>query len=200
MIVIINYGMGNLGSLLNMMKRIGAKAIISSDVSDIRRADKLLLPGVGAFDSGMKNLKSLGLVSVLNDKVLTDKTPILGICLGMQLFTQGSQEGQEPGLGWLEAKVLRFNLEGLKVPHMGWNIVLPVKNNFLFKELENQARFYFAHSYYVACQEKTDVLAHTCYGHDFVSVLQRNNIMGTQFHPEKSHKFGMRLLKKFLEH
>ena len=202
MIIIINYGMGNLGSILNMLKKISAPAIISSDAEEIRRADKLILPGVGAFDNGMINLDSLGFVPVIEEKVLHQKTPILGICLGMQLMTKSSEEGKLPGLGWIDAQTARFKHDpalNLKIPHMGWNTISMKKEHPLFREMHSDPRFYFVHSFHALCYNVQDVLTTSHYGYDFVSAFQRNNIMGVQFHPEKSHKYGMRLLKNFAE-
>ena len=202
MIAIINYGLGNLGSILNMLKKIGAPAIISSDTEEILRADKLILPGVGAFDNGMKNLNALGLIPVVEEKVLHNKTPILGICLGMQLMTKNSEEGTLPGLGWIDAETIRFRHEpamNLKIPHMGWNSVAAAKDSPLFKGMYPDPRFYFVHSFHAVCYNAQDVLATSHYGYDFVSAFQRGNIMGVQFHPEKSHKYGMRLLNNFAE-
>ncbi|MDD5593721.1 MAG: imidazole glycerol phosphate synthase subunit HisH [Candidatus Margulisbacteria bacterium] len=203
MIVIVDYGLGNLGSILNMLKKIGAEARISSDVSVIEKADKLILPGVGAFDNGMRNINDLGLLGVLEQKALKENVPVLGICLGMQLLTAKSEEGERPGLGWVEAKTVRFKFDddsskGLKVPHMGWNNICRVKNNPLFSG-ENDERFYFVHSYHVVCHDKENVISLTKYGYDFVSGFQKDNIYGVQFHPEKSHKYGMRLLRNFAE-
>jgi imidazole glycerol-phosphate synthase subunit HisH len=203
MITIIDYGMGNLGSIANMLKKVGAKAVISSDISTIEKADKLILPGVGAFNNGMAKLAELGLIPCLNAKVLEAKTPILGVCLGMQLITHKSEEGNLPGLGWLEAETKRFRFEpyqsGLKVPHMGWNLINIKQPHPVFNEMYEEPRFYFVHSYYVACHNEQDVLATTTYGHEFVSAVAKENIVGMQFHPEKSHKFGMKLLKNFVE-
>lgn len=200
MIVIIDYGMGNLGSIQNMLKKIGAKAIISSKIADIEKADKLILPGVGAFDNGMTNLDKLGLISILNEIIFNKKIPLLGICLGMQLLTKRSEEGILSGLGWLDAEVVRFKFDSLtcslKIPHMGWNTVELVKDSHLFNGLY-PSRFYFVHSYHVVCNDRLDVLAETCYGYNFVSAVQKDNILGVQFHPEKSHKFGMELFKNF---
>jgi glutamine amidotransferase len=199
MIVIIDYGMGNLGSIANMIKKVGAKSIITSDLEEIKRADKLILPGVGSFNNGMRELKELGLIDTLNTKVLEDKTPILGICLGMQLMTQSSEEGELDGLGWIEAESKRFVSKSLKVPHMGWNIIYNQKESKLFTPTDDEERFYFVHSYYVSCNNREDILTTTSYGHNFVSSFEKENIVGVQFHPEKSHKFGMRLFKNFVE-
>ena len=203
MIVIIDYKMGNLGSILNMLKKIGAPAMASSLPEDILQADKLILPGVGAFDNGMTNLKESGLLSVLNEKVLAKKTPILGICLGMQLLTRRSAEGGLEGLGWIEADTVRFRFgkeeSTLKVPHMGWNTVRFKPGSILSSGLENEARFYFVHSFHVVCDREENVAGKTFYGYEFSSAIQNGNIMGVQFHPEKSHKYGLRLLKNFVE-
>jgi glutamine amidotransferase len=203
MIVIIDYGMGNLGSIANMLKKVGAQVMVSPDAAVIATADKLILPGVGAFDQGMKNLAQYGLISLLNRKVLEDKTPILGICLGMQFMTHRSDEGKLPGLGWIEADTLRFHFgpdrTDLKIPHMGWNTVKVCKDSPLFNDMYPEPRFYFVHSYHVVCRSKQDILTKTFHGYDFVSSFVKENIVGVQFHPEKSHKFGMRLLKNFVE-
>ncbi len=203
MIVIINYGMGNLGSIANMLKKLGAQVMISSDGAVISEADKLIMPGIGAFDQGMKNLAEYGLISLLNRKVLEGKTPILGICLGMQLFTNSSEEGILSGLGWVEAETLRFKFnesqKTLKIPHMGWNTVKVCKDSPLFYDMFQEPRFYFVHSYHVVCRNEQVILTKTFYGYDFVSSFVKENIVGVQFHPEKSHKFGIRLLKSFVE-
>jgi imidazole glycerol-phosphate synthase subunit HisH len=203
MIVVIDYGMGNVGSILNMLKKIGAKAILSSKVADVGEAEKLILPGIGAFDHGMKNLDSLGLIPVLHDKVRRLGSPILGICLGMQLFTLRSEEGVQTGLGWLDGETIRFETEvgqaKLRVPHMGWNTVQLKADSVLFDGVGSDSRFYFVHSYHVTCTDPADVLAMTSYGHEFVSAVQKGRIVGVQFHPEKSHKFGMQILKNFVD-
>ena len=202
MIAIVDYGVGNLGSVLNMLKKIGAAAVISSQAKDIEAADKIILPGVGAFDNATKNLSDLGLIPVLNKRVMQDKVPILGICLGLELFTQRSQEGKSAGLGWLDAETVKFNFakqEPLKVPHMGWNRVVVLRKNILFDNMEQDARFYFVHSYHVVCRDTNDALAKTNYGYDFTSAVVKENIAGVQFHPEKSHKFGIQLFKNFVE-
>jgi glutamine amidotransferase len=203
MIVIIDYGMGNLGSVANMLKKIGAKPVITSDIATIEKADKLILPGVGAFDNGMQRLDELGLTSVLNAKVLQARTPILGLCLGMQLFTKSSEEGVLPGLGWINAETIRFHFaqdeNDLKIPHMGWNSIQITNASPIWEEMYPDARFYFVHSYHVRCSNEQDVTATTRYGYEFAAAVMRENIVGTQFHPEKSHKFGMKLLRNFVE-
>ena len=201
--IIIDYHMGNLGSILNMLKKIGVDAAFSSDPSEIRKADRLILPGVGAFDHGMANLERMGLIPVLNEKVLQGHTPVLGICLGMQLMTKSSEEGKKTaGLGWINAHTVRFRHDAalnLKVPHMGWNVIIPKKESPLFADMHAAPRFYFVHSYHVVCADPGDVLTATPYGYEFTSSFQHGNVIGVQFHPEKSHKFGMRLLKNFAE-
>lgn len=202
MIVVVDYGMGNLGSIMNMLKKLEARAILSSSIADIENAQKLILPGVGSFDTGMKNLDTLGLVPILNKKVIEDKTPILGICLGMQLFTRRSEEGNLPGLGWIDAETTKFKFDDAqgmknKIPHMGWNTIEVMKANELFNGMYPEPRFYFVHSYHVSCNREEDILTKTFYGYYFVSSIVRHNILGVQFHPEKSHKFGMKLLGNF---
>jgi glutamine amidotransferase len=201
MIVVIDYGMGNLGSVANMFKRVGAESVISGNAAIIEKADKLVLPGVGAFDTGMRNLRELGLIPLLNDKVLNQRTPVLGVCLGMQLLTGRSEEGDLPGLGWIEGNTVRFRFDqasqALKVPHMGWNSVNATRGSFLFDGMYDAPRFYFVHSYHVVCNDRDDVLCTSSYGYEFTSAIMRDNILGTQFHPEKSHKFGMKIYENF---
>lgn len=203
MIVIIDYNTGNIGSIQNMLKKIGHPSTISSGANDIVKAEKLILPGVGAFDSGIKNLKNLDLIDVINEMVIQKKTPFLGICLGMQLLTKRSEEGKLPGLGFIDANTVKFQNyrsdKNLRIPHMGWNTTQLLKDSHIFKTMPENFRFYFVHSYYVECNNKEDILATTYHGHHFVSAFQKDNIFGVQFHPEKSHKFGMQLLKNFLE-
>jgi glutamine amidotransferase len=200
MIVIIDYGMGNLGSTKNMLKRLGVESIISDNHSDVLKADKLILPGVGAFDHGMKNLKEKQLVPVLNQRVIVDKVPLLGICLGMQLLTGHSEEGCLKGLGWIDAETVRFKFSNeslLKIPHMGWNEVLLNKNSPLLNGIGDRPKYYFVHSYHVVCHKKEDEILNTFYGFNFTSAIQKDNIFGVQFHPEKSHMFGMKILDNF---
>ena len=199
MITIVDYNMGNLGSILNMLKKIGQEAQIAADAALIENADKLVLPGVGAFDAGMDNLERSGLIPLLNRRVLKDRVPTLGICLGMQLMTRSSEEGTRAGLGWIDAEALRFRPAdvSLKVPHMGWNRVMPLRPSPLTDELPEEPRFYFVHSFFVRCHDDADVLLTTPFDNPFASAFQRGNLWGVQFHPEKSHKFGMALLRNF---
>lgn len=201
MITIVDYGMGNLGSIRNMLKKVGFDSRISFAPEHILDATKLILPGVGSFDAGMENLERSGLIPLLNERVMNARVPILGICLGMQLMARSSAEGRLAGLGWLRAAAHRFpKADGsLKVPHMGWNLALPVRTSPLLENLPAEPRFYFVHSYYIHCDDTDDVLMTTQYGLQFHSAFQRANIAGVQFHPEKSHKFGMRLLRNFAE-
>lgn len=200
MIAIIDYEVGNLNSIKNMLQRLGANSVITSNPSEIQAADKIILPGVGSFDEGMTKLNESGLIPTLDKVVKEDKKPVLGICLGMQLMTKKSEEGSLPGLGWVDADVVKFDLEdkSFKVPHMGWNYVNPVKENNLI-QTEKHARFYFVHSYYVKCNKSEDILAKSHHGIEFVSAFQSDNIIGIQAHPEKSHKYGLSFLKKFTD-
>ncbi|MES2628598.1 MAG: imidazole glycerol phosphate synthase subunit HisH [Bacteroidota bacterium] len=200
MIAIINYGLGNLTSILNMFRRIGADAVITSDPAEIAAADKLLLPGVGHFKTGMETLRSSGLVDVLEKEVFEKKKPILGICLGAQLMTKHSEEGDVAGLGWVDARTRKFDasrLSELKIPHMAWSDVSFVDSNPLWTDLPADPRFYHVHSYHFDFEDSADVSATARYGYDFVTAFHRGNIYGTQFHPEKSHKFGMKVLENF---
>ncbi len=199
MITIIDYGMGNLGSVQNMLNRIGVQSQVTNSITAIEKADKLLLPGVGAFGAAMTLIKEKNLVDILNYKVVEKKTPVLGICLGMQLLTEHSEEGNVKGLGWIKAVTKKFQFEdnNLKIPHMGWNFVNLKQKNALIENLDAESKFYFVHSYYVECTDPNNVLATTFYGKDFHSIINDDNIFGAQFHPEKSHKFGMQILSNF---
>lgn len=204
MLTIIDYKAGNVRSIQNMLKKIGTKSIISDKIEDIENADKLILPGVGSFDYGMEQLEKSGLISVLNKKVLEDKTQILGICLGVQLFTKGSAEGNRKGLGWIDAQTIPFDKtrlpENCKIPHMGWAEINYNENCKLFQNMhELPPRFYFVHSYHLQTENKNNIIATTTYGYEFVVGLKKDNIIGVQFHPEKSHKFGMQVLRNFVE-
>lgn len=201
MITIIDYGAGNIKSIKNMLKKIGVNSTISNDFDIISTADKLILPGVGHFGHGMRNLNETGLVELLKTRVLVDKVPLLGICLGAQLLANASEEAEEIGLGLVDMEVKRFDekilQEGLKIPHMGWNEIDFKKDSILAKDLPTESRFYFVHSFHMQPKRVEDVLASTNYGYDFTAAVQKDNIFGVQFHPEKSHKFGMQLLKNF---
>lgn len=206
MIAVIDYGIGNLGSIKSMLDRIGIESVITSDPSTIAKSDKLVLPGVGAFDRGMANLRSYGLLPILHDKVRNQRSMVLGICLGMQLLTSKSEEGREPGLGWIAGEAVRFRpgmsdssqRGALPVPHMGWNeTIVQNTESALFEGLGPSPRFYFVHSYYVRVDDPATTVARAHYGVDFTCALQQDNIFGVQFHPEKSHRFGMRLLANF---
>ena len=204
MVTIVDYGMGNLGSVKNMLKKIGEESIITSNKEDILNATKLLLPGVGSFDHAMINLKEMDLIDLIKEKVLEKKIPILGICSGMQLLTKGSEEGNLEGFGFIDAYVKKFDFisfdNHLPIPHMGWNKTYLQKESNLYKDNNNKnRRFYFVHSYAVLCEDKNDILTITKYGYNFVSSFEKNNVIGCQFHPEKSHKYGMKLLKNFVE-
>lgn len=202
MITIIDYKTGNLGSIQNILKKIGVESIITSDKNEIANAKKLILPGVGSFDTGMSNLSALGIIDILNHKVIYEKIPVLGICLGMQLLSKSSEEGKLPGLGWIDSVTKRFNFintREYKIPHIGWNFIKVRKESKLLKNMYDDPRFYFVHSFYLAANDTNDILASSTYELEFTSAIERDNILGVQFHPEKSHKFGMALLKNFVE-
>jgi imidazole glycerol-phosphate synthase subunit HisH len=203
MITIIDYKIGNLGSIKNMLKRIGVESLITSNIEDIENAEKLILPGVGHFDYGMKNLHQSGLVEILSQRVLQNKVPILGICLGVQLLTESSDEGIEKGLGWIKGKTIAFDktqfTENQKIPHMGWGEIENYASSRLFENMYQDPRYYFVHSYHLALKEKKEELCTMHYGYGFCAGIEKDNILGVQFHPEKSHKFGMRLLENFIK-
>lgn len=202
MIAIVDYGLGNLGSVKNMLRKLGAPSVITGKPEELTQATALILPGVGHFDTGMKNLRAAGLDQVLGTQVLEKKVPILGICLGVQLFARKSEEGTEPGLGWIAADVKRFTFpegKALPVPHMGWNEVEWSDSKLLAGATHGEARFYFVHSYHVVPDDPADVAATATYGSNFVAAIAHGNIMGAQFHPEKSHRFGMALLRNWVE-
>jgi len=201
MIVIVDYGMGNLGSIKNMFKKIGVFATITSDRDQIKNAKKIVLPGVGSFDEGMKNIERLGIDHIIYEKARA-KTPILGICLGMQLLFKCSDEGIQRGLDLISGTVKKFDYSNyqLRIPHMGWNSASISKpNNALLRDLPADSRFYFVHSYYAQCNSENNVILKTKYGVDFHSGVCHNNIWGVQFHPEKSHKYGMKIFQNFSE-
>jgi glutamine amidotransferase len=199
-IVIVDHGMGNLGSVYNMLHRIGADGVRSADPEVITKADKLVLAGIGAFDGAASRLAELGLIDVLNDAVLRRRIPVLGVCLGMQLMARSSEEGSRAGLGWLDADVRRFSFDGgtrLPLPHMGWEEVQPTRDSPLL-DASREHRFYFSHAYHLVCHDPADVAAVATYGYEFPAAVHRDNILGTQFHPEKSHAFGAEVYRRFV--
>lgn len=200
MIAIINYGLGNLTSIQNMFRRISVDAIITDDPQKIRDASKLLLPGVGHFKKGMANLQDTGLGELLNREVKENGKPILGICLGAQLMTKHSEEGDVDGLGWVDAVTVRFDkdkLNNLPVPHMGWSDIKLTNKCELWKNLPVDPRFYFVHAYHFSFEMPEEIVATSLYGYEFACAFKKDNVFGAQFHPEKSHKFGMRVLENF---
>lgn len=200
MISVVDYGVANLGSMLNMLRKVGVQAERVSTPEQIEVAERIVLPGIGAFDNGMSALDERGLVDPLRRKVLVEGAPLLGVCLGMQMLGEASEEGSLRGLGLVAATCRRFVPpagSGLKVPHIGWSRITPSRDSALLSGIDDQSRFYFVHSYHVCCADPHDVLAVSNYGGQFVSAINRGNIFGVQFHPEKSHRFGMTVLRNF---
>lgn len=199
MVVIIDYGLGNLRSVMGALNKLGVEAVVSSKKEDLEQADKFILPGVGAFGDGMRNLKSLGLIDLLQRLVCEEKKPILGICLGSQLMAKESFEfGHHQGLGWIDASVVRLDTIHLRVPHVGWNNLIQVKKDILFEGIADNELFYFVHSFYVRSNNQEAVTGVCEYGIKFTAALHQDNIYATQFHPEKSQQSGLTLLKNFL--
>lgn len=203
MIVILDYGVGNLTSIKNMLRKAGANSVITNDKGAVADASKLILPGIGAFEYGMGKLRSMPYFDVLNQRVLEEKTPVLGVCLGAQLLFKQSEEGAfTEGLGWIDGRVERFKVEEmntpLKVPHMGWSDIHLNKSSRLFEGMYNEPRFYFVHTYHMVCNDPNDALVNCEYGYPFVAGVEKENILGVQFHPEKSHKFGLKLYSNFI--
>lgn len=202
MIAIVDYGVGNLGSIRNMLQKAGAaEVVLATNHEDIKKADKIILPGVGSFDTGMRMLNESGMRQELDEQVLKKQKPILGICLGMQMLGSGSEEGKEPGMGYIDFKCRKFSTQdsNLRVPHMGWDYVEIMKGGRLTKDAKDKLRFYFVHSYYAECGNEDDILFSCDYGVTFAAGVNRNNIYGVQFHPEKSHNYGKWLIKNFVE-
>ncbi len=201
MIGIIDYGLGNVKAFANLYKSLNIPVQIIKEPVEFKKISKIILPGVGAFDYAMQKLEASGLKSSLEEMVLVQRIPVLGICVGMQILARSSEEGSLPGLAWIEGTVRKFEFSSLNnstcVPHMGWNNVTPLKADGLFKHLDEQSLFYFLHSYYFQCERSSDIIAITDYGGAFASAVNSGNISGVQFHPEKSHRFGTRLLENF---
>lgn len=199
---VIDYGVNNVGSVVNALRRAGVLPVVVKDEAGVRAASALVLPGVGAFDTGVKNLRELGMFDAIKDRVANEKVPLMGICLGMQLLSKGSEEGTLEGLGLVPATTRRFAFEGenkkLKVPHMGWNETRCTDADFFQGLLDDETRFYYVHSYHVVCEEPADVAAKCHYGIDFTAAVHRGHVFGTQFHPEKSHRFGVRTLGNYV--
>lgn len=194
---LVSYGLGNLGSVVNMLKRVGAESRLVSTPDEILASERLLLPGIGAFDTGMRMLDERGLTPAIKEFAATGK-PVLGICLGMQLLLDSSEEGQAAGLGLIPGRSLRIPEEGgVRVPHMGWNLVEPTHDDALVADLPADSRFYFVHSYRVVPDDDGHILGITRYGVPFASMVRAGNVMGAQYHPEKSHDFGKRILRNF---
>lgn len=202
MVVIVNYGVGNLNSIKNALSKIRVESVITSDPEVLKDAGKIIFPGVGSYDYAINCLGRLKLTEVLHEKALSEKTPILGICLGMQLMSKKSEEGQSPGFGWIDGETVKFSfpddMRKLRIPHMGWNHIAVQQKGSILDNLYEEPRFYFVHSYHVRCANRENVLAVTEYGGEFTSAVIKDNIIGVQFHPEKSHKYGMQVLKNFI--
>ncbi|WP_394993437.1 imidazole glycerol phosphate synthase subunit HisH [Emticicia sp.] len=201
MIGIINYGSGNIYAIANLHKRLNIPYFLSENHEELQKADKLILPGVGAFDETMRMLHNSGLKSLLDELVLVNKVPIMGVCVGMQIMANGSEEGKLDGFGWIKGKVKKIDekllLHKPYIPHMGWNEINPTRQSDLFKNIDTQKGFYFLHSYYFSCENESDTLAYTNYGKQFSSVVNLENVYGVQFHPEKSHSNGINIFKNF---
>lgn len=201
MIAIIDYGLGNIKAFANVYKQLNIQAMVVNHPEQLAKADKIILPGVGSFDYAMQRLIDSGMVETLNDMVLKKSIPVLGICVGMQMLAISSQEGNLPGLGWIDATVKRFDSSTFNhpacIPHMGWNDVMPTGTTRLMQNLGQNARFYFLHSYYFNSNREENIIATTDYGIQFTSAIGFNNIFGVQFHPEKSHQWGVQLLKNY---
>jgi imidazole glycerol-phosphate synthase subunit HisH len=203
MVAILDYGLGNPFSIANMISRAGGSSVVTSDAAVIASANQIILPGVGSFDEGIANLHNFGLYNVLQERVINRKVPFLGICLGMQLLSKSSEEGSLPGLGWIDSNTVRFSGQtfsekAFRIPHMGWTDVEENADFELISSVSGKPRFYFVHSYHVVCNDPADVVLEADYGIPFTAAIQRDNIYGVQFHPEKSHKYGLHLIENFI--
>ena len=201
MITIINYGLGNIKAFVNVYKKLSIPVRVASSIEDLSHVQKIILPGVGAFDYAMEKLEKSGMRNRINELVTEKGVPVIGICVGMQMLAKSSEEGNLPGLGWVDATVKKFDISKIKttthLPHMGWNDVSPQNGNHLFEGLNNDAKFYFLHSYYFSCNQADDAIAVSTYGDTFVCAINYKNIYGVQFHPEKSHHYGVKVLENF---
>lgn len=202
MIAIVDLGIGNISSVGNIVKKAGGEFFVCKNHKELSNCSKIIMPGVGAFDRGVNGLIKGDWVEALNESVLNDRKKVLGICLGMQLMCHHSEEGELKGLGWIDADVKRFNFSNvdgnLKIPHMGWNTIQVENESNLLSISDEEKRFYFVHSYHVVCHETQDILLTSNYGYDFTSAFRRDNVYGVQFHPEKSHRFGVELIRNFI--
>lgn len=201
-LAILDHGFSNLYSIVNMLKHLNFYPKVIQNPKDLTKADKIILPGIGFASNVWRQLEEKGFLDPLRECVEVKKTPILGICVGMQLMTEGSEEGNSPGFGWIKGRCLRFQPsknKPIKVPHMAWNKVLPAPHKHLFDHTADPQKFYFVHSFYVKCERENDIAALCHYGHDFVAAIEHENVFGVQFHPEKSHTYGLRLFQNFLK-
>ncbi len=201
MIKIIDYGVGNIKAFVNLYKRLGIEIEIASNEKSLSNASKLILPGVGHFDYAMDKFSESGMMNTVNNLVVNEKVPVLGICVGMQIMARSSDEGSKKGLGWINANVKKIdtNKNNLRLPHMGWNNIIINKNDSILKNLDNDSRFYFLHSYFFNCKNEQNIIAFSNYGLNFPSIIRQDNIIGIQCHPEKSHEFGEQILKNFFD-
>lgn len=203
MITIIDYGLGNILAFVNIYSRLNIPVVVAKSAKDLHRASRLILPGVGSFDHAMLRFDQSGMRHIVEQLVIQEKKPVLGICVGMQMLAKSSDEGDLPGLGWIDGNVKKFDLSampaGTYLPHMGWNDVIPVRDGGLFNKIEQDSQFYFLHSFYFECTQQSNVLAISDYGGNFTSAVRQDNVYGVQFHPEKSHHFGSQLLRNFAE-
>jgi glutamine amidotransferase len=202
MITIVDYGMGNLGSIKNTFRRLNIEVNITSTPSDILKAERIILPGVGAFDQGIHNLKERGLLQALTTSVMNNQIPFLGICLGMQLLSNRSEEGKKDGMGWIDADTVLFHFNNpddhRKIPHIGWNSLNLVRENSIVADVTPDDRFYFVHSYHISNIDNNLIIGTTEYGYSFPSVIRQDNILGIQCHPERSHRSGLKILQNFM--
>jgi len=203
MITIIDYGLGNVQAFVNVYNRLDIPVNVANTSDDLVGTSKIILPGVGSFDRAMQQFNASGMRKLIEQLIFEDGIPILGVCVGMQMLANSSEEGKLPGLGWVDGKVKKFDVASMLqtqyLPHMGWNNVISEKEDELFRFMKKEKRFYFLHSYYFDCLQESNAIGVTDYGFQFTSAIKKNNIFGVQFHPEKSHHFGEQLLKNYSE-